>query len=59
MSFVGVAFDDGTRVTRVRITSGTTALSPDTIEDGYGYEAVNLVVMDDFIYGEPLALSSY
>ncbi len=57
LSFVGVVFDDGTRVTRVRITSGTAALGPDTLDDGYG--AVNLVVMDDFLYGEPLALSPY
>ena len=57
LSFVGVVFDDGTRVARVRITSGTAALGPDTHDDDYA--SVNLVVVDDFIYGQPLALSSY
>lgn len=57
LSFVGVAFDDGTRVGRVRITSGTDPMAWDAIDDGYG--AVNLVAMDDFIYGEPLPLPRY
>jgi len=52
-SFLGVAFDDGTQITRVRITSGNTAapgsqLLPDN----------DVVVMDDFIYGEPNVVAS-
>ena len=44
-SFLGIRFDDPI-VSSVRITSGNRALAPgNTLED--------LVVMDDFIYGEP------
>ncbi|MBV1799867.1 PEP-CTERM sorting domain-containing protein [Siccirubricoccus sp. G192] len=48
LSFLGVDF--GTAViSRVRITSGNSALGPN--EAG----GIDLVVMDDFIYGEPIA----
>ena len=47
LSFLGVAFDAGERVFAVRITSGNR--SPKT-------PAQDVVVMDDFIYGEPQAL---
>ena len=47
-SFVGVSFNAGERVARVRITSGSQILNP-------GNLASDLVVMDDFIYGEPVA----
>jgi hypothetical protein len=47
LSFLGVAFDAGERVFAVRITSGNRA--PAT-------PARDVVVMDDFIYGEPQAL---
>lgn len=47
LSFLGVRFLDR-RVARVRITSGTTALGPDE------HRAYDLVVMDDFIFGEPI-----
>jgi len=47
LSFLGVQFSEGAVVSRVRITSGNqvvgSAPSPD-----------DLVVMDDFIYGEPV-----
>lgn len=46
LSFVGVYFDAGERVGRVRITSGNTA-------PGANDGPVDVVVMDDFIYGEP------
>lgn len=46
LSFVGVLFSTE-RVGRVRITSGNQILG--------GLESGDLVVMDDFIYGEPLA----
>lgn len=46
LSFLGVRFLDR-RVARVRITSGNTALGPNERKDR------DLVVMDDFIFGEP------
>jgi len=36
----------------VRITSGNAALSAGVLDGG----AIDLVVMDDFIYGEPIAV---
>ena len=45
-SFLGVAFDAPV-VSRVRITSGNTILAP-------GNTSGDLVVMDDFIYAEPV-----
>src|SRR5262245_40042333 len=49
LSFVGLVFRDK-RVGRVRITSGNTSLGA-TATDG---APVDIVAMDDFIYGEPL-----
>src|SRR6185436_2271961 len=50
LSFLGVGFDAGERVFLVRITSGS------TIENhGLSVPASDVVVMDDFIYGEPQA----
>jgi hypothetical protein len=46
-SFLGVLYNDGTRVSRVRITSGTATPG---VEEAGGLDAVT---MDDFIYGEP------
>lgn len=48
LSFLGVDFGSAV-VSRVRIVSGNAALGPN--EGG----AVDLVVMDDFLYGEPVA----
>jgi hypothetical protein len=48
-SFLGVKFDDA-RIARVRITTGDVAPGPD--DDSLN----DIVVMDDFIYGEPKAL---
>lgn len=50
-SFVGVTFDSAV-VARVRITSGTNALGTAAEAPGTG---VDLVVMDDFVFGEPQA----
>jgi hypothetical protein len=47
LSFLGVGFNAGERVFLVRITSGDRIL---------GTPARDVVVMDDFIYGEPQAL---
>ena len=51
LSFLGVSgFDEG--IARVRITSGNTALGPN---DANG-NPTDVVVMDDFLYGEPKAI---
>ena len=54
-SFLGVRFDAGERIDRARITSGAAPLlaaaSPNDLTQG---GPADLVVMDDFIYGEPL-----
>lgn len=49
LSFLAVAFTEGARIGRVRITSGTDALGPNDGGD------VDVVALDDFIYGEPQA----
>jgi len=51
LSFLGVAFDQAI-VSRVKITYGTVALGPN--DDA----ANDVAVMDDFIYGEPVALGN-
>jgi hypothetical protein len=52
LSFFGIVFDDA-RIAQVRITSGNVAPGPD---DNKQYD---IVVMDDFIYGEPQPLADY
>jgi hypothetical protein len=47
LSFLGVTFDEGAIVSRVRITTGTAALGPNEAPD------IDVVAMDDFIFGEP------
>lgn len=47
LSFLGVSFTEGAVVSRVRIAAGTTGLGPDESAE------VDIVAMDDFIYGEP------
>jgi hypothetical protein len=54
LSFVGISFNAGERIGHVVIKSGTHALSA-TNNDGTG--GVDVVAMDDFIYGEPQPLS--
>jgi len=49
LSFLGVVFNAGEQVSRVRIISGNAALSATAI-DGPN---TDLVVLDDFIYSEP------
>ena len=49
LSFLGVLFNAGEQISRVRIISGNTALST-TAVDGPN---VDLVGLDDFIYAEP------
>jgi hypothetical protein len=50
LSFIGVRFDAGERIGRVRITSGNVAPGPN---DGPG---TDVVMMDDFFYSEPQAV---
>jgi hypothetical protein len=50
LSFFGVVFDDA-RIARVRISTGNVAPGPD--DDGKN----DIVMMDDFIYGEPQPLN--
>ncbi len=52
LSFVGISFNAGERVARVVIESGNAGLSASNT-DGTG--GVDVVAMDDFIYGEPRA----
>lgn len=52
-SFLGVAFKDKL-IAKVRITPGTTAVGP---SDDLANK-VNIVALDDFIYGEPAARCS-
>ena len=52
LSFVGISFNAGERIARVVIESGNAALSS-TNNDGVS--GVDIVAMDDFIYGEPRA----
>ena len=53
LSFLGISFNAGEDITRVRITAGDKALN------GGGTEAAgDFVAMDDFIFGEPRALAT-
>jgi hypothetical protein len=52
LSFVGVSYNGGERVARVVIECGNAGLSASNT-DGTG--GVDVVAMDDFIYGEPRA----
>jgi hypothetical protein len=47
LSFIGIVFNDP-RIARVRIVAGSAAPGPN---DGRG--GVDIVMMDDFLYGEP------
>jgi hypothetical protein len=53
LSFLGVSFDAGERVSRVRITAGTAALGADDVTQNP--LNADVVAMDDFIYGDPSA----
>jgi hypothetical protein len=52
LSFFGIVFDDA-RIARVRITTGNVAPGPDDDEKN------DIVMMDDFLYGEPQPLASH
>jgi hypothetical protein len=50
LSFLGVNFNAGEQVARVRITTGQAALGPDDLTQG---GADDLAVLDEFIYSDP------
>ncbi len=52
LSFAGALATAGERIARVRITTGNSALGP-TDQNG---DLVDVVVMDDFLYSEPVAV---
>ena len=52
LSFLGVTFDAGEQIARVRITSGNSILATGNNDGG----AIDLVVMDDFLFSEPRAV---
>jgi len=56
LSFVGAVFESRI-VARVRVVSGDTPIGPDDNVQGAGQKH-DVVAMDDFIYGEPRAISS-
>lgn len=56
LSFLGVFFNAGEEIGSVTITSGTAALAMGTTDNPAG--GTNLVVMDDFLFGEPQALAA-
>jgi hypothetical protein len=56
LSFVGISFNAGERIARVVIESGNAPLSATNTD---GANGVDVVAMDDFIYGEPRATQSH
>jgi len=56
LSFEGVSFNDGTRIARVVMTLGNAPLSATNTD---GVNGVDVVAMDDFIYGEPKSLEHH
>lgn len=53
LSFVGVSYNGGERIARVVIECGNIGLSATNTD---GANGVDVVAMDDFIYGEPRAM---
>lgn len=53
LSFVGVSYNEGERIAQCQIVSGNAALAPGNVD---GVNGVDVVAMDDFIYGEPRAM---
>ena len=53
LSFLGVTFDAGEKFAFIRITTGTDPLAPGVNDDPAA--GIDLVVMDDFLFAEPVA----
>jgi len=56
LTFEGVSFNDGTRISKVIIVLGNAPLSAQNTD---GVNGIDVVAMDDFIYGEPRALDHH
>lgn len=56
LSFVGVSYNAGERIARVVIECGNAGLSASNND---GTNGVDVVAMDDFIYGEPRAMTQH
>jgi hypothetical protein len=56
LSFIGVSYNAGERIGQVQIVSGPDGLASGNV-DGVG--GIDVVAMDDFIYGEPRALNPF
>jgi hypothetical protein len=56
LSFQGVSFNDGQRIAKVVIVLGNAPLSAANTD---GVNGVDVVAMDDFIYGEPRAMEHH
>jgi hypothetical protein len=56
LTFEGVSFNDGTRIAKVVLVLGNAPLSATNTD---GVNGVDVVAMDDFIYGEPRALEHH
>jgi hypothetical protein len=54
LSFVGVFFQDGERVARVRVTHGNLPLAAGAVDTA----TLDVVATDDFMFGEPLPLTT-
>jgi len=52
LSFVGISFDQGERIASVQIVSGNNRLASGNVD---GTNGIDVIAMDDFIYGEPRA----
>lgn len=52
LSFVGVSYNAGERISQIQIQSGNSRLASGIVD---GTNGADVVVMDDFIYGEPRA----
>lgn len=56
LTFEGISFNDGTRISKVVLVLGNAPLSATNTD---GVNGVDVVAMDDFIYGEPRALEHH
>ncbi len=56
LSFVGVSFDQGERIATVQIVSGNNRLTSGNVD---GANGLDIIAMDDFIYGEPRATEAH
>ena len=57
LSFIGASFNDGTRIARVRVIAGNTPISNGASESNQS--SVDVVAIDDIIYGEPRAIGQH